>query len=214
MTEPIERPYIVVVAVDLSSISEAVIEHALDTASRRARVDVHAITVVPQASGFFQRPRADHAEALAEAERALRERLTDTASAFVRSAAEPVRWRVRLHVRVGEPAEEIVALSDEVDADLVVMGQHGWGGKRHRLAGSVSERVTRTAHCSVLLVQPAAHEARARAPEPPCPDCAATRTSSDGEIWFCARHTDDRRDRALTALVPWSALSTRPGGLY
>lgn len=215
MSETIERPYVVVVAVDLSTISEAVIEHALDTASRHAQVDVdvHAITVVPEAGGLFQRAPRAHDQELAQAERALRDRLADTVSAFVRSAA-PVRWRVRLHVRVGAPAEEIVALSDEVDADLVVMGQHGWGGKRHRLAGSVSERVVRMAHCSVLLVQPAAHEARARAPEQPCPDCAAARSASDGESWFCARHRDDRRDRALTALVPWSALSTRPGGIY
>lgn len=213
MSETMERKYIVVVAVDLSTISEAVIEHALDTASRHARVDVHAITVVPEPTGFFQRARPDHAAELAEAERALRDRLTDTASAFVRSAA-PVQWRLRLHVRVGAPAEEIALLSDEVDADLVVMGQHGWGGKRHRLTGSVSERVVRMAHCSVLLVQPAAHEARARAPEQPCPDCAATRADSGGDLWFCDRHRDDRRDRALTALVPWSAQSTRPGGLY
>lgn len=213
MSETIERPYIVVVAVDLSTISEAVIEHALDTASGHPRLDVHAITVVPEPTGFFQRGRPDPGEALAEAERALRDRLTDTVGAFVRSA-EPARWRVRLHVRVGAPAEEIVALSDEVAADLVVMGQHGWGGQRHRLAGSVSERVVRMAHCSVLLVQPAAHEARARAHEQPCPDCATTRADSDGEIWFCARHRDDRRDRALTSLVPWAALPTRPGGIF
>lgn len=214
MSETSERPYIVVVAVDLSSISEAVIEHALDAASRRPHVDVHVITVVPTASGLFQRARADHAEELAEAERALRSRLTETASAFVRSPDSPVHWRVRLHVRVGQPDEEIIALTDEVDADLIVLGQHGWGGKRHRLAGSVSERVTRMAHCSVLLVQPAAHEARARAAEQLCAECAATRRQSDGEIWFCAAHRDDRRERALTSLVPWGAPSTRPAGIY
>lgn len=214
MSETSERPYIIVVAVDLSTISEAVIEHALDTASRHARVDVHVITVVPTTSGFFQRTRLDYGDELAEAERTLRSRLTETASAFLRSPDHPVHWRVRLHIRVGDPAEEIVALTGEVDADLVVMGQHGWGGQRHRLVGSVSERVTRMTHCSVLLVQPAAHEARARAHEQLCPECADTRRHSDGETWFCAEHRDDRRERALTTLVPWAALSTRPGGIY
>lgn len=212
MSETSERPYTVVVAVDLSSITEAVIEHALDAASRRPHVDVHAISVVPAASGFFQRA-PDPAEDLAEAERTLRSRLTETASAFLRPDP-PEHWRVRLHVRVGQPDEEIIALADEVDADLVVMGQHGWGGKRHRLVGSVSERVTRMAHCSVLLVQPAAHEARARAAEQLCAECAATRRQSNGDIWFCAAHRDDRRERALTSLVPWAAPSTRPAGIY
>lgn len=214
MPETSEHPYNIVVAVDLSSISEAVIEHALDTVSRHARVEVHVITVVPTTSSFFQRTRPDHAEELAVAERTLRSRFTETASAFLRSPDHLAHWRVRLHIRVGEPAEEIVALTDEVDADLVVMGQHGWGGQRHRLVGSVSERVTRTTHCSVLLVQPAAHEARARAAEQPCAECADTRRHSDGETWFCAAHRDERRERALTSLVPWAALSTRPGGIY
>jgi nucleotide-binding universal stress UspA family protein len=215
MSESIERRYVIVVAVDLSSISEAVIEHALDTAGRHARVDVHAVTVVPAGSGFLHRAAGqDTAAELAEAERALRERLIETASVFLRSAGEPAGWRLRMHVRAGHPAEEIAALSDEVDADLIVLGQHGWSGRRHRLVGSVSERVSRMAHCSVLLVQPAAHVARASAPEQPCPACTATRRDSDGDTWFCERHRDDRRDRALTALLPWSELSTRPGGLY
>jgi nucleotide-binding universal stress UspA family protein len=217
MSESIERRYVIVVAVDLSSISEAVIEHALDMAGRHARVHVHAVTVVPAVSGFL-RPRAraaeDTAAELAEAESALRERLIETASVFLRQSAESLDWRLRTHARAGHPAEEITALSDEVEADLIVLGQHGWSGRRHRLVGSVSECVSRMAHCSVLLVQPAAHEARAGAPEPQCPACVVTRRSSDGEDWFCERHRDDHRDRALTVLLPWSELSTRPGGIY
>jgi nucleotide-binding universal stress UspA family protein len=214
MSETLERPYIIVVAVDLSSISEAVIEHALDTAGRHARADVHAITVVPVGHGLLQRAPQDPGQALAEAEHALRERLIETASAFVRAASEPSRWRLRIHVRVGHPAEEIAALSDEVAADLVVLGQHGWSGKRPRFVGSVSEQVARMVRGSVLLVQPATHAGDASAAEQACAACAAARRDSDGDVWFCEAHHDDHRDRALTALLPWSELSTRPGGLY
>lgn len=207
-------PYVIVCAVDLSNITEAVLEHALDTASRHARTTVHVVTVVPAPSGLIERIRAaDHDAELAEAERTLRARLVETASAFAGSLTDPDARRLRLHVRFGQPAEEIAELSDEVEADLVVLGQHGWGGKQHRLVGTVSERVTRLVHCSLLLVQPGASELREQVAEAPCPSCVEVRRDSAGDTWFCQQHRD-ARGPMLTALVPWSELSTRPGGLY
>jgi hypothetical protein len=54
------------------------------------------------------------------------------------------------HLRVGKPAEEILRLSGEIVAGLIVVGNQGLGGKFSRmkrfLMSSVSERVAR---CSV-----------------------------------------------------------------
>ncbi|WP_428266206.1 universal stress protein [Haliangium sp.] len=215
MTETAEHPYVIVAAVDLSSISEAVFEHALDTAGRHPRVDVHVLSVVPVSTGLLRRPPSDDdGPALEEAEAALRERLAETAGAFMRSTGNADQWQLFVHVRAGQPAEEIAALTDEVEADLLVMGRHGWGGRRRAFVGSVSERALRLVHCSALVVQPSAHEARAAATEPACPACVAERRDSGGERWFCQRHHDDRQGRALSSRLPWSALSSRPGGLY
>jgi nucleotide-binding universal stress UspA family protein len=41
------------------------------------------------------------------------------------------------HLRVGRPDEQIVALADEIGADLIVMGSRGLGGLRRLLMGSV-----------------------------------------------------------------------------
>ena len=57
------------------------------------------------------------------------------------------------HVRVGRPAEEIVALAQEIEAGLIVMGSRGLGGVRRALMGSVSDSVVRHAHCPVLIVR-------------------------------------------------------------
>jgi nucleotide-binding universal stress UspA family protein len=39
------------------------------------------------------------------------------------------------------------------DADLIVLGSHGYGGWRRLLLGSVSHAVAMHAHCSVEIVR-------------------------------------------------------------
>ena len=58
------------------------------------------------------------------------------------------------HLRMGGgPAEEIVALAENVGAGLIVMGSRGLRGLRRALMGSVSDSVVRHAHCPVLIVR-------------------------------------------------------------
>jgi len=52
----------------------------------------------------------------------------------------------------GRPAEEIVDVADEHDADLIVVGTREPGFLERLLGGSVSEGVARRAHCDVLIV--------------------------------------------------------------
>ncbi len=59
----------------------------------------------------------------------------------------------RAHLKVGGAPEEIVALAEELDAGLIVMGHRGRGGVRRALMGSVSDSVVRHAHCPVLVVR-------------------------------------------------------------
>ena len=60
---------------------------------------------------------------------------------------------VREHLREGDPAKEIVALAEELDADLVVVGNRGAGRLRCLVAGSISEGVVHCASCPVLVVR-------------------------------------------------------------
>lgn len=53
----------------------------------------------------------------------------------------------------GVAYEQIVAHSQAVGADLIVMGTHGRRGVSHLFMGSVAERVVRTAPCPVLTVR-------------------------------------------------------------
>ncbi len=57
------------------------------------------------------------------------------------------------HLRLGRPDEQIVRVSEEVGAGLIVTGSRGHGGLRRALMGSVSDSVVRHAHCPVLVVR-------------------------------------------------------------
>src|SRR3954447_15003520 len=61
------------------------------------------------------------------------------------------------HLRMGRPAEEILRLSEEIVAGLIVVGNQGLSGRfsrmRRFIMGSVSENVTRYARCSVMVVR-------------------------------------------------------------
>ena len=68
-----------------------------------------------------------------------------------------------VHLREERPAEEIVALAEELGAYLIVVGNRACGGVRRALTGSVSDWVVRHAHCPVLVVRsPKSTDGRAR----------------------------------------------------
>jgi nucleotide-binding universal stress UspA family protein len=56
-------------------------------------------------------------------------------------------------VRRQAPAEAILEEATEEEARLIVVGSHGMGAIEHLVIGSVSERVARYAHCSVLVAR-------------------------------------------------------------
>jgi nucleotide-binding universal stress UspA family protein len=50
--------------------------------------------------------------------------------------------------------EEICRKASEYDAQLIVVGSHGWGAARRFLSGSVSTGLVHSAPCPVLVVRP------------------------------------------------------------
>lgn len=57
------------------------------------------------------------------------------------------------HIHVGQAAEVIVRLADELQVDLLFIGSHGRGSIASALMGSVTSRVLHLAHCPVLVVK-------------------------------------------------------------
>ncbi|MCA9776564.1 MAG: universal stress protein [Candidatus Eremiobacteraeota bacterium] len=62
-------------------------------------------------------------------------------------------YQVDTVIKRGEPAEEILKLTEETETDLVLMTSHGRTGFAVWLYGSVAERILRHAPCSVLVMK-------------------------------------------------------------
>lgn len=59
-----------------------------------------------------------------------------------------------VHARIGEAAPEILALAEEVGADLIVVGSKRMSGLERLILGSTSEHVMREAGCTVEIARP------------------------------------------------------------
>lgn len=148
--EELKRLDHVLVAVDVHRKADHVVSEALQAAVSFAghTVDVTLLTVADLPSmptvhaeddaivGFLDTLRGDAETLLADLE--------------ARHAGE-VR---NLHhlVRVGEPDEKILAVAEELGAELIVVGSHGQGGAPRLQLGSVTAHVIRHADVSVLVV--------------------------------------------------------------
>jgi len=76
--------------------------------------------------------------------------------ATLREAAEEVGdsgVQVRTFAREGDPADAILDVAEEHGADLVVVGNKGMTGAKRFLLGSVPNKVSHHAPCSVLIVR-------------------------------------------------------------
>lgn len=76
------------------------------------------------------------------------ERLLDRTQSLLPMHAGPSTKQIR----IGSPAEMIVATAEEQKADLIVMGARGLGPIKERLLGSVSHRILTLAPCATLIV--------------------------------------------------------------
>lgn len=65
-----------------------------------------------------------------------------------------------LEVRIGRPADEIVAAAIEAKSDLIILSTQGRTGLDRYLIGSVAERVARIAPCPVYLMRPGKQKPR------------------------------------------------------
>ncbi len=64
----------------------------------------------------------------------------------------PPELRGGVTTRVGQPADVLVSLAEEREADVVVIGSHGYEGI-DRLLGTTAAKVVNRAPCSVLVVR-------------------------------------------------------------
>jgi nucleotide-binding universal stress UspA family protein len=69
------------------------------------------------------------------------------------NAIEDAGIEVETHAREGDPADAILDVAEEQKADLIVVGNKGMTGAKRFLLGSVPNKVSHHAPCSVMIIR-------------------------------------------------------------
>jgi nucleotide-binding universal stress UspA family protein len=179
--------YRIAVALDDSEYAEIVLEHALDQAARHEAPEMHFLYVKEKK----QRKRATE-----EMQQRLSAVVYPALQTFNRFGTD---WRARLHVRAGKPDEQISSLAQDLQADLIVIGQFGLHTRGESLK-TLPSRVLQAAPCPTLVVgMPHALQ------QPMCFACARVREETEARNWFCDDHrADERVDHGVTPMTVWT----------
>ena len=139
----------IVGAVDESEAIDDVVRvaQALATALGSRLVLVH-VAPPTEAPGVSAAPAGQ--------ERLREEELADARALLQGVAGRLAAGDAEQRVELGSPADRIVAIADEEDAALVVIGSRGRRDVKSALLGSVSHGVASKATCPVVIVPPGA----------------------------------------------------------
>jgi nucleotide-binding universal stress UspA family protein len=70
-----------------------------------------------------------------------------------KAMAKKAKVDVVPHAREGDPADAILDVAEESNADLVIVGNKGMTGAKRFLLGSVPNKVSHHAPCAVMIVR-------------------------------------------------------------
>jgi len=141
------KPRCILVPVDFSDSSARALRHAAKRAAESGGSLVVAY-VVPADYGWLQIGRDESRDL----DRSLQRQAADRLRAFADENVGDVP--ADLEVRIGQPAEEIVAAARESGCDSIILSTRGLTGLDRYLIGSVAHRVAQLAPCPVVLLRP------------------------------------------------------------
>jgi nucleotide-binding universal stress UspA family protein len=141
----------IVVGTDGSETAKEAVRQATELAkSLSAQLNVvSAYEPVPEG-----RLRAERQDAPADLEWSINPR--EDVESTLNVAAEGIREvgvSVETFAREGDPADAILDVAEETGADLIVVGNKGMTGAKRFLLGSVPNKVSHHAPCSVLIIR-------------------------------------------------------------
>ena len=141
----------IVVGTDGSDTATQAVRQAVDLA-RSIGATLELVSAYEPVSA--QRLREERREAPEDLQWAINPR--EDVDATLESAAGLAREagvNVNVYPRQGDPADAILDVAEEREADLVVVGNKGMTGAKRFLLGSVPNKVSHHAPCSVLIIR-------------------------------------------------------------
>jgi nucleotide-binding universal stress UspA family protein len=153
----------ILVAKDLSKESSHVVRYALELACKfhaqiyvlhvMPTVDPSVLNMVALTMGADKLAKFN---ALNEADLAekTREQLHSMIAKEAELMSEEVLHPPKVEVHHGDAAPTILSVADRLDVDMIILGSHSKGRLHYAFLGSVSEKILRKTHRTVVVVPP------------------------------------------------------------
>ncbi len=145
----------ILIATDGSDYGKAAVDEACRVVIDPKRDEVLVVSVYEDPYPLTAEPFAlspEYYEQLEESARNLAFANVEDAQKVILGKFPDSGLRIKTETLRGWPDQQIIERSKEWDADLIVVGSHGYGFWG-RLLGSVSNGVVHHAECSVLVVR-------------------------------------------------------------
>ena len=142
----------IVVGTDGSPTASEAVKQAIEMAKAMGS-KLQLVSAYEPVSG--QRLREDASQAPDDVQWSInpRQEVDDTLAASAEMAREAGVTQVETFARQGDPADAILDVAEETAADVIVVGNKGMTGARRFLLGSVPNKVSHHAPCSVLIIR-------------------------------------------------------------
>jgi nucleotide-binding universal stress UspA family protein len=141
----------IVVGTDGSETAGEAVRQATDLA-KSLNAKVHLVSAFEPVSN--QRQREERREAPKDMEWMVNRR--SDVDATLRAATEQIEQQgvsAESYTREGDPADAILDVAEEQSADLIVVGNKGMSGAKRFLLGSVPNKISHHAPCSVMIIR-------------------------------------------------------------
>ena len=146
----------ILIANDGSKFGHAAVELAAGLFVISEDTQIKVITVIEPAATLEIEAMIESVEDLTDPANPAAQKAAQIGEASVKSLHEKCGYKgskISYEVLGGAAVPTIVEKAEEWQADLIVIGSHGYGFWKRALLGSVSDRVAHHAPCSVLVVR-------------------------------------------------------------
>jgi nucleotide-binding universal stress UspA family protein len=178
--------FLILVGFDFSENGPSVLQSAADLASTAPDAElhlVHAFGAAVRADALRWFPALSDLASIED---------SDAAGAALHRIAASIAFRntrVCAHVHEGSATGVIAQLAEDIEADLVVVGNRDRAGLHRSLFGSTAEKLVRIAPCPVLVVR-SKSICSSEAIAAPCSACAASNRLTWGAHLRCLDHAE------------------------
>ena len=114
---------------------------------------VTLLTVLTEVPGYDAGGIEGSVYSAEEQESLWNEEMAEARDELSRTAQVLSNANVTKRIEIGDVAQTVVRVAEELSVDAIVVASHGRTGLERLFLGSVSEHIVRHAHCPVLVVR-------------------------------------------------------------